>query len=262
MNTPIPVRPAYTEARSSQSKSFWRACYGSVIGTLTKENPQKIVERSWGRDETAQMITRAVSAPANTTTSGWASDVVPIGLANFLVTLAPASVAARLYQSCVHVDFNDVNQVLIPKITTAPTGTWVAEGSAASMTQPVYGSVVVGPARKLLFGAACTNELQNYSAESATSIIQRTLIDAATVALDTALLDNAAVTTARPAGLLNGLSTLGATAGGGTAALTADLAKIAAAMYAAKISAEDMIVVMNPAQATGPARFWSDHSAR
>lgn len=236
-------------SRVTEGASFWRGVTAHVLGTLRQEDPEQIIERTWRTDATARLVFRAASTPATTTSITWAQSLVPIGLYNFLVTLAPASAAAALYRRAVQIDFETINQAVIPKVNTAPTGTWTAEGAPAAMVQPVYGSVVVGPPRKLLFGAACTNELEQYSAESAVSIIQRTLVDAATVALDTALLDDTSADTTRPGGLLENVSDLGATSGGGSAALIGDLALIAGAMSDAKIASDDLILVCNPAEA-------------
>jgi hypothetical protein len=131
----------------------------------------------------------------------------------------------------------NVNTIIVSKVTTMATGTWIAEGSAAAMVQPVLGAAVIGPPRKLLFGAACTTELERYTAETATTIIQRTVVDAANLAVDAALLDTTAGDTTRPTGLLNGVSDLGATAGGGLSAIVADLAKIAGARDREALSA-------------------------
>jgi hypothetical protein len=166
------------------------------------------------------------------------------------VSLAPLSAAAALYPNCLQLSFDGgVNTNVIPKVTTPPTATWISEGSPSTIVQSVYGTVQVGPPRKLLFGAAVTGELQRYGPDTALQIIQRTLIDAATSALDSALLDATAADATRPAGLLNGVSDLGATAGANLTALITDLAKLAGAISDAKIDAESLVLIMNSRQA-------------
>jgi hypothetical protein len=246
------MKSLFPNERSTASKSFWRAVTAQALGTLRREDPIKIAEKTWKRDEAVALITRATSAVANTTTVGWGAELAAISVGNVLHTLAPASAASRLQQKCVAVDFVNVNQVLIPKVTTLPTATWTAEGNPSAIVQPVYGSVLIGPPRKLLFGAACSVELQNYAIDVATEIIRRTLIEAAAVALDTALLDAVAADATRPAGLLNGVADLGATSGGSGQplyALVTDLGKMASAMATAKINSENAVLIMNPAEA-------------
>ena len=245
----IPLRPDYSAAVTANSRSFWRGMTAHVLGALRNESSDDIVDRGWHNDTAAKLVARAASTPANSTTSGWAKELAPIGITSLITTFAPASAAARLFASCAQLDFQGVSQIIVPKITTPPTGTWVGEGAAAAMVQPVIGNVLIGPPRKLLFGAACTAEIQRYTAETASTIIQRTVTEQANIALDTALLDATAADTMRPAGLLVGVSNLGATAGGGLAAIVGDIAKLAGAMATAKISAENMMLFMPDALA-------------
>jgi hypothetical protein len=245
----IPFARSDAAVAPSRSKSFWRGITANVLDTLANEgNPAAIIDRAWPGDESAKAISRAVKLPA-TTTSAEAQPLVPIAITDLLPTLAPAAAATRLYQNAVQLDFGTANIMLVPKITTMPTGTWIAEGSATDMVQPVLGSVTIGPPRKLLFGAAATSEIQRYTMETATTVIQRTVVDAAQLAVDAALLDTTAGDTTRPTGLLNGVSDLGATAGGGLAAIVADLAKIAGAFATAKISAEGLMLFVPDALA-------------
>jgi hypothetical protein len=237
------ARPDYTAVTS---KAFWRGTAAHVLGTLKSENPEGIIDRHWRGDEAAKYVARAVSSVANTTTTGWARDLAPIGMAgNVLVTLAPAAAATRLYEQAVQLDFTGINQIVVPRVVTPPTATWVAEGGATNFLQPVLGNVVVGPLKKILIGAAVTSELERYTPQTASRVIEATLSEAVAVAIDSALLDNAAADALRPAGLQNGLSTLGATAGGGIAALVADLGKICGAMATAKISSEGAMFFMS-----------------
>lgn len=227
---------------SNQAKAFWRATTARVLGTALQENPEDIICRHWGSNESVLRLTRAATTPDTTTT---AQALAAIGTYGVLPILAPASAAAALDADCLQINFGNASTVVIPKINTAPVAQWTAEGSASAMVQPVYSSIVVGPLKKILFGAAVTVELQQYAIETATSIVQTALTDAALIALDGAVLDNSAASASRPAGLLAGVSDLGATAGGGVAALVADLGKIAGAMNTAKIASTGLILFMN-----------------
>ena len=233
-------------AVTPNSRSFWRGVAGHVLGTLKSENPESIIDRTWRGDENAKYIARGVSSLATTTGTGWAREIAPIGMAsNVLVTLAPAAAATRLYENAVQLDFSNVSQIVVPRIVTPPTASWVAETGAADFLQPVIGNVVVGPLKEILIGAAVTSELERYTPQTASRVLEATLSEAVAVAIDSAMLDNAAADAVRPAGLQNGLSTLGATAGGGLAALVSDLGKICGAMSTAKISSEGAMFFMN-----------------
>lgn len=143
-----------------------------------------------------------------------------------------------------------MNQITVPRIATKPVPAFVVEGSPHSMVQAVYDTITLGPPHKMLFAAAVTAELDQYGSETATSIMRRTLGAAVVPVLDGFVFDNAAATTARSAGLLKDVTPIApATAGGGLAALTTDLAKIAGAMADAGIASEDMMLFCNPRQA-------------
>ena len=147
---PITLKPSdWGAARSS----FWRAMTARVIGTALQENPENVVRRHWGTNESVLRIVRAATSPDTQATQ---QAIVPIGDYGVLPILAPASAAAALDADCLQINFGNASSVVIPKINTAPVGQWTAEGSASAMLQPVFGSVVVGPLKKLLFGAACT----------------------------------------------------------------------------------------------------------
>jgi hypothetical protein len=245
----IPFRPDYAAARNEHARSFWRAMTGEILGHMRNEAPQEIIARTWRGDESSlRMLTRtAVPVAATTTTDKM--PLVPIAMLGALPILAPRSASAVLADKALSLGFDRVNQVLVPKVTTGPTAAWIGEGSPLSVVTPVLGGVIVGPPRTINFSAAITSELANCSPDIAVPIIRETITRAAIKALDTALLDATAADTTRPAGLLLNISDLGATAGGGLAALTADLGKLAAAIATADIFAEDLVLCMNPADA-------------
>lgn len=141
---------------NAASRSFWRGITSTVMAVLEgrQEPPEKFCQRAWSHDrEAAQWATRAATTPA---TSATMADLRTIGVGPVLVSLAPASAAASLQANALQLDFTRVYQNLIPRIDTAPTATWVGEAGAANMLQPVLGSVLVGPVKKLLFGCALT----------------------------------------------------------------------------------------------------------
>lgn len=235
-------------AAASQSRSYWRLMTAQVLNTMQPEPFATTMERTWGREEAQRYasLTRAAATLATTTNTNM---ILPISVVGSLPILAPRSASAALSEKCLSLDFVGTTQVVVPQITTPPTAAWVAEGGGVSIVQPVFGQTLVGPPRKILFGAAVTADLAKYAPETAMPIIKATIIRAAIKGLDSALLDATSADTTRPAGLLKSVSDLGATAGGGLAALTADLGKLAAPIDAAGIFAEDLILLMNPVEA-------------
>jgi hypothetical protein len=249
MNKPIGLRPDYYGARAeytaTASRNFWRLMTANVIGAIRDVPTADVITAAWGREEREKLITKA----STNITSSSGAEFLPITAVGSLPILAPRSAAAVLAEKCLSLNFDGINQVMVPSISTAPTGQWTGEGSPMSMVQPAAASLLVGPPRKLAFGAAVTAEVANYSADIAMPIIKATILRAAVLALDAALLDATAADATRPAGLLNGVSDSGPQAGGGLTALTTDLGKLAGAIAAGKIFAEDLILLMDPAAA-------------
>jgi hypothetical protein len=97
--------------------------------------------------------------------------------------------------------------------------------------------------------AAVSSELENATPETASAVIGRVLSNAATKSLDAVAFGTAAADSAKPAGLLNGISPLAASTDGGIIAAAADIGAMAGAMAAAGNDPEGMILVAAPQQA-------------
>lgn len=215
-----------TTAAANQHRDFWR-------DIATKAAPEK-----WQ--------TRTAATVATTTTH---DTLAPRGVGP-VVNLAPQSVAAKLAAACVAVDFSGVVNVLVQKIVTQNNlVTHIGEGGVAQMVQLAFDPVLIGPLKKFLFGCPITADLRNHSLEAAIPIIEQSLSQIATTEIDGPLLDTAALTTARPAGLLHNVTAITATSGGGLAALAGDVGKLSGAMGAAKIPTEKWMLLMNPGDA-------------
>jgi hypothetical protein len=117
------------------------------------------------------------------------------------------------------------------------------------MVAPTFGSVLIGPLKKVLIGAAVTSEIRKYAIETAVQVVEQALTNAATITIDSAMLDAAASDTTRPGGLLHNVTAITATSSGGLAALVGDLGKIADAMATAKIPAENLVFITSSAAA-------------
>ena len=213
-----------------------------TIGVLRHERAENILG---GDDAGLTWLKRTAQTVGTTGTATWAAELSASRGVGPIVSLAPASVAARLAQSSIPLNFDGVREVLIQKLPTQNIGSWVSEGSAASMVQLIFDPVVCGPMRQLIFGAAVTSEVKRFSLEASVPIIEQALSAAATIAIDSTLLDAVASTTSRPGGLLFNAGTTTATANGGLTALAGDLASIAGKMDDVKIPTENLILIAN-----------------
>jgi hypothetical protein len=231
---------------TARSRSLHRSIAAMAIGALTEQPPINLIERNYPQDHLAATITRGASSPTSTTSGG--GDLLGGLAANFLSGLAPASAASRLFALCTQLNFDGVHTFSVPYPATTPPPVFVGEGAAMPVAQGTIQRVIVGPVRKMLVAVAFAGELEFANLESATAIIGRTLTEQAGRSLDAVLFDNAAGSAVRPAGLLNGMSTLGATAGGGVVAMATDLGEIAKALAAAGVDPDRTVVVASPAR--------------
>jgi hypothetical protein len=199
--------------------------------------------KSFWRGVADQLVQRAASTVASITNSV----IAPVAVAPLLSGLAPSSALFALFARCARIDMTGRHQGIIPRVDsiTAPT-LFVSEGSPHPVFQAVTKGEVFGPTRKVLVSCVISNEMRDCSPGLA---LEKSLGEKVQTLVDTLGFDANAADDKRPKGLLNGVSNLGATAGGGLAALIADLAKIAGAFSTAGIAADDLMIFANPAEA-------------
>jgi hypothetical protein len=220
---------------------------------------QVLAERFPGDEYTAQ-VTRAAIAGATTTTAGWAQELVQTGQGQFVNSLMPNQVFPPLAAMGLPLTFGpNAGAIKIPSRAATPSigGSFVAESSPIPVRRLGLTSITLYP-HKVGGISVFSREIAAYSNPDIESIIRDAIISDTQINIDALLLDNVAVSTTRPAGLTNGVSTLTATAGGGYAAFLGDMGKLTAPFYAAN-AGRRLAFLMNPAQrnqlvfAPGPA---------
>src|SRR5262245_30642954 len=238
----IPLTPDRDAYAREQRRSFTRAITSMALADAGnwQVDPADILKTAWPNDTQAERVLKAAVSP--TSTSSYPS----ITTASVLQSLAPASASAQLFARCFKVELAGVAKVRMPYVSLAPTAVFVAEGAPAPAVQYTLAGVDVGPVKKLLIMAALTGELDVSAPELASALIGRLLAAAATKSVDAAVFDSVAADANRPAGLLNSVTPITATAGGGLAALVGDLGNLAGAMADAGIDPGDMVIVTHP----------------
>lgn len=233
-------------ARVDQLQPWRRSIVAHAIGAISHDLPDAVITRLWGHDPRAmEAVQKAAVSPASTT--GWGSALVGSAVGHFLKSLRPRSAAAQLFTAPLGMEGRSV--VTLPLATTDfPEPVFIVEGGPIPAVMGVFGSVDLGPPRKLAMLTGITGDLTRYSAEDAELVITELMDDAAARSLDKAVFGTAAASSARPAGLLNGVSAITATTGGGVAAMVADIKALVGAISAAGGGASIMIFA-NPVQA-------------
>ena len=195
-------------------------------------------------------IARTATGVADTTTAGWAAQLVRTETRALFAELQPLSAWASLASLGLAAAFAGAASVVVPQLNVgnAVDGGWVAEGGAIPV---VKGSV--STKRLLRYKLAgivpITMELQRTSDPDAVETMRQLLRNFLANLLDSSMLDSAAaVPGVRPAGLLFGVTPTAGATGGGVAALTADLKTLVAAFVAGGFDPRRMALVVNPVQ--------------
>lgn len=201
--------------------------------------------------EMTNAILRATASPANTTVATWAAELIQTDVTPFLDRLIAGSIYLPLANAGVRYTFGNAGILKIPVRTTTKTlaGVWTAESGAKPVKRASFTTVSLSPT-KLSVISTFSEEMQQYSAQSIEQIIRQAMSDDTSMALDAYLIDNVAASAGvRPAGLLNGLSTLTpSVATPATAAMVADIKNLLSTIIA-QGGGRDMVIIMNPAQA-------------
>jgi HK97 family phage major capsid protein/HK97 family phage prohead protease len=212
------------------------AYFQKNTGRLTDEVREKIDGGRYNDEvtrEACNLILRAPSAPALTTVTGWAAELVHQIYTDFMDLLVPNSILPRLASYGMTLSFGNAGRIIIPTRSRTPTlaGSFVGEGLAIPVRQGMFTSQTLTP-KKVAVISSWTREMNDHSIPAIEGLLREAVQVDTSIAIDTVLIDSNAATTIRPAGLLNGLTPLTGTAGGGLAALIGDLKQMGEALVA------------------------------
>jgi HK97 family phage prohead protease len=194
--------------------------------------------------------TKAASAPAMTTVTGWAAELVQTVYAAFMESLFPKSVYPRLAAKGLDLSFGRAGKISIPTRSLTPTiaGSFVGEGAPIPVRQGAFTAQVLTP-KKMAVITTWTREMDEHSVPAIEGLLRQAIQDDTAIAIDSVLLDTNAATAVRPAGLLNGVTPLTATAGGGFNALVGDIKQLSGALLTAtRGNVRSPAWIMNPQQ--------------
>jgi hypothetical protein len=178
-----------------------------------------------------------------------ASSLVQNAVADFILSLAPRSAGVKLLKSGLALDFDGNGQISVPGILSAASSSgFVVEGAPIPVRQLVVTAGASLVPNKLATISVFSREVFQQSKPNIRKLVGAVMAESTSLAFDAAMFDNAAATTARPAGLLNGISALTASAKTGTEAFIEDIQNAASAV-AAVAGGGPIVFVMSPKQA-------------
>ncbi len=231
---------------------FIRAASVHLLSYMTRQPLEQVLEQRYGeyRDfEYTQVMTRAAVAAATTTTSGWASQLVETATAEFLSNMNADAVFPRLAALGTSLNFGpNSGAIKIPSRASTPSigGSFVAEGGAIPVRRLGVTSITLTP-HKIGVISAFTREIMRYSNPTIESIVREAINEDTQIMIDGLLLDSTAETSARPAGLLAGVSATTASAlSTSYAKILADLKALSAPFYAVN-AGRKLALLINPA---------------
>ena len=198
--------------------------------------------------EACNIFLRAASAPAMTTVTGWAAELVQQIYADYMALLMPKAILPRLAAKGLGLNFGTAGRIIIPTRSRTPTiaGSFVGEGQAIPVRQGAFTTQTLTP-KKMAVITTWTREMQDHSAPAIEGLLREAVQEDTSVAVDTVLIDANAATVIRPAGLLNGVAATTATAGGGLAALIGDIKALISALTASTLgNIREPAWLMNP----------------
>jgi HK97 family phage prohead protease len=214
----------------------------------------QIRQRIYGDDEATRVICdltlKAASAPAMTTVTGWAKELVQEIVEGLMPQLMPSAVYPTLSGMGLRLTFGRNGRIVVPTRSATPTvaGSFVGEGAPIPVRQAAFTSTPLTP-KKMAVITTWTREMDEHSVPAIEGLLREAIQQDTAVAIDTILLDATAASAIRPAGIRNGVSGLTPTAGGGFTALVGDLKQLTGTILTATNgNIRNMVFIMNPQQ--------------
>jgi len=226
-----------------------------TLAFVTKRPAEAILEEHYGShgDFEAtrgvhEWYMRAATAPATTTTAGWAAELAVTGQGDFVNQIMAGSIAQPVMSRGMNVMLGRYGQISMPTRLATPTvaGSFVLEGSPIPVRQAAFTTVTIG-LKKLAVITSYTREIAEHSTPEIEMILRQLIVDDTGIAVDTVFIDNVAATSIRPAGIRAGVAGLTPTAGGGFAALVGDVKALVGALAGVN-ALRAPVWIMNPVQ--------------
>jgi len=249
-------RPLGVQQREIEPQEyFWRAGAAMLRAYIQHRAVEDILAERYPDDEATSVITRAAVAGASTTLATWAAELVQTATQAMLQPNTARRILPSLAAQGTSLQFGpDAGIIKIPSEAATPNiaGSFVAEAQPIPVRRMGFTTISLYP-HKVGVITRYSREIATYSNPSLEGLVRDAIIRRTGLMLDTLLIDNVAgggSGSTRPAGLINGVSAITATAGGGYAAILGDLRALTAPFYNVN-AGERLVMLINPAQALG-----------
>jgi Phage capsid family len=255
---PIRTKPFLpSDLRRNGGTPLVRAAAAYLIARRERTVPLEVVKAHWPHDRDAEVLTRAAVVPATITGSGWSSTLASTAVADFFVSMGPASAGAALLARGLQLEFDSAAAITVPGLlASAAYASFVQEASPIPVRELSLTGATLAP-RKFATITTFTREIFERSTPTIEAVVRTVLTESVALALDTALLDATAGDSTRPAGLRFGISAAGAASNNPVQleAMKDDIATIAAGVIAVAGN-YPIIIIAAPPQALA-LRLWA-----
>src|SRR5262249_22476204 len=152
-----------------------------------RPDPERIVRETWPRDmEALRLVTRAVSAPAMTTVSGWAQELAHNTVSDLLIGLEPQSAGSQLLKQGTMLTLARYGSITVPALVASSVlASFVGQGQAIPIRQFDTSKSVRLESRKLATGFSLTYEMIHSS--NAVALVEMVMRNSIALSLDAAL---------------------------------------------------------------------------
>src|SRR6516165_12318185 len=226
--SPLASRSGLPFSKPRASTYLFRACAAHLRAHVSRSSPEREAKSMFGDDAVTDIVLKAASQPAAISgTSGWAASLAGIAIYDLVQTAASLSAAADIINRGLKLNMDGIAEYRVPGrvLNAAAAGQWVAEGMAAPVRALSFSNDAILRPRKLQVLTTYTRELAEHS--NIEAVVRQTLSEATGLALDLQMFSSDPGDATKPPGLF-----AGATAIGGTNAMTTDLGKLFAALAA------------------------------
>jgi hypothetical protein len=242
--TPKPFLPSDIPA----DRLLSRAVLCHIVAAGRHDDPANVAKSFFPKDLPVLSLVRAASAPAATTTSGWADVLAITSTAAFLGSLQDTA-AGALLAAGARFDLAGLGHINLPRASSTGAPQWIAEGGPIPVPQGITVASQLGPVRKIAIIEALSREMAKSTPEGGETIIGQILRDSVVRQLDSSLFSATAASASQPPGLVVGVAALAPNASGALQAALTDLRTLTDAIVAAGGSGSSVMFFMSPGRA-------------
>jgi HK97 family phage prohead protease len=178
-----------------------RKSHEEILAKIYKDDPNTVAAFN--------AIQKAATAPAMTTETGWAEELVQQIYADFMYPLMPQSIFPRLAGQGMALDFGRAGLINMPTRvrTTTIAGSFVGEGQPIPVRQALFATQAITP-KKLGVITVMTREIEQHSIPAIEGLLRQAISEDTGESIDSVLLDQNPADEVRPPGIRNGITGL------------------------------------------------------